>query len=111
MKKENLSFIVSGVLIDPDTKTGMCGDTNFKLLATFSYLDSEDNFCYGNGTYLVVRGTIGFNPNVNECFDCRYDKRLKTGSESEFLETFFRDRWHGKNGAWAIKSMTIEKAD
>lgn len=111
MKKNDLNFIVKGIVKDPNEQKGMCSDIPFNITATFSYLDDSDNFAYGNKTYLGLRGTFGLNPHYSELFDCRYDKRLKTGHEIEYITQLLQDRYTGKDGAYIIKSLSIEKAD
>lgn len=90
-------------ITDPNTPKGMTSELCFKLICSFIY-DSEQ---YGNGFFLNIEGE-GFE---DKFFDLRYDRSFKKSEKEKWLENWAESYWSGKNGAWGIKSLEIEKEE
>lgn len=90
-------------ITDPNTPKGMTSELYFKLKCTFVY-DEEQ---YGNGFFLNIE-CENFEPKF---FDLRYDRTFKKSEKEKWLENWARNYWSGENGAWAIKSLEITKAE
>lgn len=89
-------------ITDPNTKEGMMSEMLFKLNCDF--VEFPDT--YGNKTYLSIRSE---DRRFDNYYDLRYDDRYHRGKEEQFLEWWARNYWTGEDGAWAIKSLEIEK--
>lgn len=90
-------------ITDPNTPEGMYSGLIFNLDCTFTY-DEEQ---YGNGHYVAIRGKEM--PFGREVIDLRYDQSFDRNNKEKWLEQWARSYWTGENGAWAIRSITIEK--
>ena len=77
-------------------------DMTFDLVCAFAHQDDT----YGNGYWMGISGK-GFG---GGCFDIRYDTTFDPNKAGEYLEKWARSYWCGKDGAYAIKELTIEKA-
>ena len=88
-------------ITDPNTPEGMFSELMFDLKCTFVY-DEEQ---YGNKYYVNIKAE-GFSP---QYIDLRYDASFSADKKEEYLEKWARSYWSGKNGAWAIKSLEINK--
>ena len=86
-------------ITDPNTQN----ELSYKLECSFSY-DEEQ---YGNGFFLGIEGK-DFS---SQYFDLRYDRSFKKSEKEKWLEKWARNYWSGENGAWAIKSLEIKKAE
>ena len=90
-------------IVDPQTPKGMTSGLFLDLTCSFSHDENQ----YGNGYWLVIKGE-GFYP---QYYDLRYDKSFDPGNKEKLLEDWARNYWTGKNGAWAIESIEIEKVN
>lgn len=88
-------------ITDPNTKAGMISELMFKLDCSFAY----DKDQYGNGHYVGIKGK-NFSP---LCYDLRYDHSFNRNEKEKWLEEWARNYWSGTDGAWAVKSLDIEK--
>lgn len=86
-------------IIKPNTQNELL----YILECSFSY-DEEQ---YGNGFFLSIEGK-DFS---SQYFDLRYDRSFKKFEKEKWLEKWARNYWSGENGAWAIKSLEITKAE
>lgn len=93
-----MKYLMSVVIKDPETKSGMISDILLKFRCCFI----TDDEGYGNKTYLSIIGE-----GSDKYIDLRYDKNYHRGKEKEYLEYWARNYWTGKNGAWEIKSLNI----
>lgn len=98
-----MKYMMKVTIANPDTPKGMNSDLFLKLTCSFSYNPNT----YGNGHYVSIKGK-DFNP---EILDIRYDTSFNRHKKEEWLERWARYYWSGKNGAYAVKSITIEKVD
>lgn len=90
-------------ITDSNTPKDMISELCLELKCSFVY-DEEQ---YGNGFFLNIEGN-GFS---TQCFDLRYDRSFKKAEKEKWLEEWARNYWSGENGAWAIKSLEITKAE
>lgn len=60
---------------------------------------------YGNKHYLSIRDGHGF----DLCYDIRYDTSFNPKRKVEYLKRWARSYWCGKNGAWKINSLEVER--
>ena len=100
-----MKYEMKVVIYDPETPKGMSSDLLFKIDCFFAY-DPEQ---YGNGYWLKLkkRGIEGFENHI----DLRYDREFNPNNKPAFLERWARNYWSGKNGAYAVKSLEILKAE
>ena len=96
-----MKYNMSVRITDPNTSEGMVSELYFNLECIFTY--DEDQ--YGNGHYVSIQGK-GF---YRQVIDLRYDKSFDRDNKAEWLETWAKNYWSGKNGAWVIKSLEIAK--
>lgn len=90
-------------ITDPNTPKSMVSERYYKLKCFFVY-DEEQ---YGNGFFLNIEGK-DFS---SQYFDLRYDRSFRKSEKKKWLENWARNYWSGENGAWAIKSLEITKAE
>lgn len=90
-------------ITDPDTPKGMFSELTFKFNCYLSYDPKQ----YGNGYYLRIENK-GYN---TFDFDLRYDRSFNSNKPEEWLKSWANNYWSGKNGAWKIKRLLIEKID
>jgi hypothetical protein len=86
---------------NPDTPKGMFSALNLNLEWKFSKNDKT----YGNKYYVRVQGE-GFEPMG---FDLRYDKSFDKNHPEKWIEAWARNYWNGKDGAWQVAKLEIEK--
>lgn len=98
-----MTYKMKASLTDPNTEDGLVSHLCFELDCNFCY-DPEQ---YGNGHYVSIKGK-GFSP---ECYDLRYDRSFDRNNKAKWLEEWAKNYWSGKNGAWAIKTLEITKAE
>lgn len=100
-----MKYEMKVVIYNPDTPKGMSSDLLYKIDCFFHY-DPEQ---YGNGHYLTLkmRGREGF----ENIIDLRYNNEFDRNSKPAFLEKWARNYWSGKNGAYAVKTLEILKAE
>lgn len=97
-----MKYSMNVVIKDPNTEPGMVSDMLLKFRGSF-IRDDED---YGKKTYLSIVGE-----NSVKYIDLRYDNNYHRGKEKEYLEYWAHNYWTGKNGAWEIKSLSIEEEE
>lgn len=100
-----MKYEMKVVIYNPETKEGMTSDLFMAIDCHFVY-DSEQ---YGNGYYVSLK-----NKNLpfgKEIIDLRYDKDFDPNDKPAYLEKWARNYWSGKNGAYAVKSLDIHKAE
>lgn len=97
-----MKYKMTVVIYNPNTKTGNNSDIVFKLTATFFKNDDT----YGNKHYVNITDCHGFDNH----YDIRYDTSFRENNKAEWLECWARNYWTGKDGAYAIKELKIEKA-
>lgn len=101
MKRNSIeSYKVVVDIIDPETKEGMYSGLQFNLDAEFSCNEKD----YGNGYYAYVGGK-GFQ---EMCYDLRYTK-FNPAKEEQWIKDWANGYWSGKDGAWVVRSIKIEK--
>ena len=100
-----MKYTMTVTIADPETPKGMSSDLLFKIDCTFAY----DHEQYGNGHFLKLkkRGIEGFENFV----DLRYDETFDPNNKPAFLEKWARSYWSGKDGAYYVKAIRIEKAE
>lgn len=98
-----MKYLMTVTIADPETPAGMSSDLLFKIECSFAY-DPEQ---YGNGHWLKLkkRGIEGFENHV----DLRYDPDFDRNDKPTYLEKWARNYWSGKDGAYYVKSIRIEK--
>ena len=95
-----MKYSMNVVIKDPNTEPGMVSD----MLLTFQcYFISEEEG-YGKKTFLNI-----CSEDARNVIDLRYDKNYIRGKEKEYLEYWAKNYWTGKNGAWEVKSLSIEE--
>lgn len=87
---------------NPNTPKGMSSEMLFVLNCKFFY-DEEQ---YGKKTYLSIKSEDG---RFNSYYDLRYDENYNRNEKERFLEYWANSYWSGENGAYAVKSLKIEK--
>lgn len=97
-----MKYKITAVIRDPKTKQGMSSDIVMKLNVAFAH----DPNTYGNGYYVNIEGDRGF----ENTYDLRYDKSFHKDAKEVWLAGWAYSYWSGKNGAYEVKSLTIEKA-
>lgn len=90
-------------ITDPNTPKGMKLNLITKLYCCFAYNPKD----YGNGFFLKIDGKL-YGPRI---LDLRYDKSFNSKKPEEWLKSWANNYWSGKNGAWKIKRILIEKID
>jgi hypothetical protein len=98
-----MKYKVSFKLINPE-KT-----KSFMVRSIFD-IDKSGAFAYGNGKYLHIdfsqcREVMG----SDLSYDIRYDVRYDSQNEADYIKTFVKEMWHGKNGAWKAQYITVKK--
>lgn len=100
-----MKYQMKVVIYNPETPEGMLSDLMFKLDCCFAH-DPEQ---YGNGHYVAIKGKEM--PFGREVIDLRYDQSFDRNNKEKWLEAWARAYWSGKNGAYAVKSLEITKAE
>ena len=98
-----MKYKMQVVIYNPETEEGMNSDLVMNLECVYCY-DEND---YGNGYHLAIEMNTGY---VNH-YDLRYDKNFHKDEKEAFLVRWAYFYWTGKDGAYAIKRLTIEQAD
>ncbi len=98
-----MKYQMKVVIYNPETPKGMTSDLYFDLSCVFVY-DPEQ---YGNGHYVSIGGREFY----RQVIDLRYDPEFDRNNKPAYLEKWARSYWSGKNGAYAIKSLEILKAE
>ena len=97
-----MKYTMNVVIADPNTAEGMTSDLFLKLSCIFAY-DPEQ---YGNGHWLKIKGSEGFENYI----DLRYDMDFDRNNKTAYLEKWAKNYWSGENGAYYVKSLEIIKA-
>lgn len=88
-----------------DYNTGEDSEMTLDLTAEFSHDPNQ----YGNGYFAGISGKgMMFGC---EGYDIRYDKSFRSNKKELWLTNWAHNRWSGENGAWKVKSLTIEHMD
>lgn len=90
-------------ITDPNTPKRMNLNLITKLYCCFAYNPKD----YGNGFFVKIDGKL-YGPII---LDLRYDKSFNSKKPEEWLKSWANNYWSGKNGAWKIKRILIEKID
>ena len=98
-----MKYEMKVVIYDPETPKGMTSDLMFNLSCSFAY-DPEQ---YGNGHVVSISGREFY----RQVIDLRYDTDFDRNNKPAFLEKWARNYWSGTNGAYAIKTLEITKAE
>lgn len=100
-----MKYTMKVTIYNPDTPAGMTSDLLFIIDCNFAY-DPEQ---YGNGYMLRLkkRGIEGFQNFV----DLRYDAEFNPNDKPAYLEKWARSYWSGKDGAYAVKALSITKVE
>lgn len=96
-----MNYWMDVTIFDPNTEEGMSSDIVLKLTCSFHY-DPQD---YGNGFYVHITMDGGF----ENLYDLRYDKSFRKEIKEMWLLEWAHNYWSGKNGAYAIKRLAIER--
>ena len=96
-----MNYKMTVIIRDPETEQGMSSDMVMNLTASFDY----DPNNYGNGHYVGIKGGQGF----YNLYDLRYDKDFHRDAKIQWLVDWACRYWNGKNGAYEVKSITVEK--
>lgn len=100
-----MKYNMTVIIADPNTPKGMSSDLVYKIECTFAH-DPEQ---YGNGHWLRLkkRGPEGFENHI----DLRYDADFDRNNKPAWLEKWAKAYWNGKDGAYFVKSLRIEKVE
>lgn len=98
-EEEFMSYIMNVTIEDPNTRDGMSSGLFFTLNCYFCY-DEEQ---YGNGHYVTIKGKDFY----EQTYDIRYDTSFNRSNKSKWLESWAKNHWSGKNGAWTVKEIDI----
>lgn len=93
-----MKYQMTVTIINPENND----EITYDLSCVFIY-DAEQ---YGNGYYVSIKGKE-FYP---QYIDLRYDKAFNPENKTEYLMSWAKNYWSGKNGAYAVKSLEIVKA-
>lgn len=102
--KTKTTFKMRVWIYDPNTEKGMCSDIMYDLICRYFY-DSEN---YGNGYYLSITAEKNF---YEQYYDLRYNTEFDPDKKESFLIDWANSYWCGENGAYKVKSITIEKVE
>ena len=91
-------------IADPNVEMGYVSGLHFDLVSTFY----QDENGYGNGHWVTICGS-GAISHFENTYDLRYDKTFNRGKKEEWLRNWAKSYWSGKDGAWAVVALTIEK--
>lgn len=73
----------------------------FNWEAQFTY----DPETYGNGHYLAI---VKENGELFQLYDIRYDRDFRKDDKIEYLKTWARNYWTGRDGAYYLDGIHIE---
>lgn len=96
-----MNYKMTVIIRNPETEPGMNSDIVMNLTAEFS--SNPDD--YGNGYYVGINGEKGF----GFLYDLRYNHDFNKEEKEVWLTRWAHHYWNGKNGAYEVKSLTIEK--
>jgi len=97
-----MKYTMKVKLTDPKTAEGMMSELFFTMDWEFAY--NEDD--YGNGHHALVKSEAF----PTTAYDLRYDNTFHRNKKEEWLVSWAKNYWNGKNGAWAVKSVEVTKA-
>lgn len=98
-----MKYTMTVTIADPQTPDGMTSDILLKVDCTFDHDPNQ----YGNGYFLRMRCSKGFEYTT----DLRYDTSFDPTNKAEYLERWAHSYWSGKNGAYIVKQLNITKAE
>ena len=89
---------------NPNTEKSMSSQVFLNLIAVFHH----DKKQYGNGYYLRIENESG---SFSNYYDLRYDTDFKPSDKIGYLIQWANNYWSGKNGAYKIDKLIINKID
>lgn len=98
MNKDDFQIRVQ--IADPNTPDGMCSTMTLDMKASFSCNPND----YGNGYHVKIDDGHGF----GNYYDLRYDKTFRKDRKEEWLLSWAKDYWSGKNGAYELTFFQIK---
>lgn len=100
-----MKYTMKVIIHDPETPEGMMSDLLLIIDCHFCHNPEQ----YGNGHYVsLVNRLLPFG---KEVIDLRYDTTFDRNNKEAWLEKWARSYWSGKNGAYAVKELSITKAE
>ena len=96
-----MKYRIAVILEDPNSDGMLVSTFGYDMVATFASNEKQ----YGNGTSVVIESSAGFEVR----YDIRYDNSYHLGKEKEWLEQWANGYWNGKDGAFKVKTMTIQE--
>ena len=96
-----MKYNIDVVICNPNTPKGMNSDICLALTAEFVCDPNQ----YGNKHFVAIYGE-GFS---EQAYDIRYDRSFRRDHKEEWLENWARSYWNGKDGAYTVKRIKIEK--
>ena len=99
-----MNYKMTVTIANPKTPDGMSSDLTMNLKCGFSI---DHRTPYGNKTYLLITDE---QHNHELLLDLRYDTTYNPEKKVEWLEQWARGYWNGKNGAYAVKSLSVTEA-
>lgn len=91
------------VIEDPNVELRMVAEVRFNLTCHFMYQPE----CYGNGYIVSIEGDNFY----KQIYGLRYDESFNCDKRVDWLKTWARSYWSGKNGTWAVKHLEIIPMD
>lgn len=62
---------------------------------------------YGNGYTMLEKNDTPY----KQAYDIRYDTRFDSSNVPAYIETFYKGKWNGDNGAWLLTHFAITQID
>ena len=79
-----------------------------EYLLECEFLKEENG--YGNGYHLSISGKEFSAPLFpGMYYDIRYDTAFRSDEMEEYLVSWAKKYWSGKNGAWTLKSVEVTR--
>lgn len=100
MKKH---YMMKVDITDPKTPEGMFSGLHLDLDCWFNHKEDD----YGNGWRVAI---VGEDSHIENYYDLRYDENFSPDNAEEWLRKWAEGYWTGKNGAWAIRTLSITEA-
>ena len=98
-----MKYTMKVIIHDPKTAAGMTSDLLLIIDCHFCYNPEQ----YGNGHYVsLINRMLPFG---REVIDLRYDTTFDRNNKAEWLEKWARSYWTGKDGAYAVKELSITR--
>lgn len=93
-----MKFNMMVMIKDPNTEEGKSSTMVMKLTALFDTKNDK--------TMLLIRDE---NCNFENLMDITHDKNYDAGNEEGYLAIWADNYWSGKNGAYEVESLKIER--